>query len=70
VDEGSAHVTRTDAAADIGLDAGDLAAVYLGGWRAADLARAGRVAELTAGSLARLDRLLRVDAAPWCPQIF
>jgi len=70
VDDGSARASRTDAVPDLSLDVGDLAAVFLGGWRIADLARANRVAELTPGSLARLDRLLRVDAAPWCPQIF
>ena len=70
VDDGQATCSRTEATADLALDASDLAAVYLGGWRVTALGLAGRAAELSAGAARRLDALLAVDAAPWCPWVF
>lgn len=61
---------RTEDAADLALAVGDLGSVYLGGFRFADLARAGRVDELQPGAVARADTLFRTDAAPWCAEIF
>lgn len=61
---------RTTAPADLALDVGDLASVYLGGFTWAQLARAGLVEELVAGALVRADALFRTDRAPWCPEIF
>jgi predicted acetyltransferase len=61
---------RTTAPADLGLDVGDLASVYLGGFTFAELSRAGFVDELSGGALARADALFRTDRAPWCPEIF
>jgi predicted acetyltransferase len=52
----------------LGVDA--LGSAYLGGFSFTQLARAGRVEELTEGALARADALFRTDAAPWCPEIF
>jgi hypothetical protein len=46
-----------------------LGSTLLGGFTFAQLARAGR-AEGTTGGLARADTLLRVERAPWCPEIF
>jgi len=66
----AAVVERTDGPADLSLDVADLAAAYLGGIRVADLARAGRVAELTAGALRRADALFASDRAPWCATMF
>jgi predicted acetyltransferase len=65
-----ARVTRTQRSADLALDAGDLAALYLGGTTFAQLLLAGRGEELTAGAGQRLDALLHTDLAPWCPLIF
>ncbi len=61
---------RTDADPDLRLDVADLATPYLGGFTFAQLARALRVEELTAGAIARADALFRSDRAPWCPEIF
>ncbi len=61
---------RTTADADLACDVTALGSVYLGGFRLAQLARAGRVTELRAGALARADALLPSDRAPWCPEIF
>lgn len=61
---------RTTAPAELALDVGDLASVYLGGFTFADLFRAGLVEELVEGALVRADPLFRTDGAPWCPEIF
>jgi predicted acetyltransferase len=63
-------VRRTARRADVRLDVQALAAAYLGGFSFAELARAGRVEEVARGGLARADALFRVDAKPWCPEIF
>ena len=58
------------AAPIVRLDVQALASAYLGGFTFADLARAGRVEEAARGGIARADALFRVDAKPWCPEIF
>ncbi len=55
---------------DVRLDVQALGAAYLGGFSFARLAAAGRVEEAARGGLARADALFRVDAAPWCAEIF
>lgn len=70
VDDGHARVARTDADPDLALDCGDLAALYLGAMTPARLVLAGRVREVTPGAASRAGGMLRVDLAPWCPQIF
>jgi len=65
-----ATVERTDAPADLALDVADLAAAYLGAFRLSDLARAGRVEELTPGALRAADTLFAADRAPWCATMF
>ena len=55
---------------DLRLDVQALASAYLGGFTFADLARAGRLEETARGGIARADALFRVDAKPWCPEIF
>ena len=64
--DAAAIVERTDAPADLALDVADLAAAYLGGFRVSDLARAGRVEELSRGALRRADALFAADRTPWC----
>lgn len=55
---------RTDALADLALEAPDLAAAYLGGVSFATLARAGLVRELAAGAIARADALFATSPGP------
>ena len=63
-------VERTEDDADIRLDMRDLAAMYLGGFRFAELLQAMRGEELTEGATVRLDKMFRTDRAPCCPEIF
>ncbi len=61
---------RVTDSADISLSAGALAAAYLGGGKLGQLAAAGHVRELTAGSLARLAAAMSWEPAPWNCTIF
>ena len=70
VTAGLATVTRSDAEADLAMDANDLASLYLGGFSLATLADAGRIVELRSGALAVGDGLFTTALAPWCPQDF
>jgi predicted acetyltransferase len=70
VTDGHARATRTQAEPDLELDANDLGSLFLGGFSATALARAGRVVELRAGGLADADRLFPTAVMPWCPQEF
>jgi predicted acetyltransferase len=70
VSEGRARVARAEEAADLALDANDLASMFLGGFTATALAAAGRVAELRPGALAVADGLFPTATKPWCPQEF
>lgn len=55
---------------DLVCDVRDLAAAYMGGVRMSALARAGRVAEESAGAATRADAMLAWDVSPWCPNVF
>lgn len=68
--EGKAQVTQGGRDVDLSLDAGDLGAAYLGGISFNQLARAGRVAELTPDAVPRADAMFRSDRAPWHPENF
>ena len=70
VSEGRGRVARTEEAADLALDANDLASMFLGGFTATALAAAGRVVELRPGALAVADGLFPTATKPWCPQEF
>jgi len=65
-----ASVTPFTADPDLTLDTSDLAAVYLGAFNVADLARAGRVGECRPGAVAAADRLFATTVAPWCSTMF
>ena len=69
---GGARVGRIGAATDVdlALDISDLAAVYLGAFRFADLARAGRVRECRPGGLAAADALFLTARRPGIPTMF
>ena len=64
--DGAASVTRApdSVAVDLALDISDVAAVYLGAFRFADLRRAGRVREARPGAVARADALFATEVAP------
>ncbi len=68
--DGPGAVARTEARPDLRLDVADLAAVYLGAFRFADLARAGRVVELRPGALDEADRAFAATVPAWCPTMF
>jgi len=61
---------RTDADVELACDITALGTGYLGWISFAQLARAGRVAELRPGAIARADALFRGERAPWCPEVF
>jgi predicted acetyltransferase len=65
-----ATVSRSEDAPDITLDIADLGTAYLGTFRFADLARAGRIEERTAGAVARLDRLFPSANRAWTSTMF
>jgi predicted acetyltransferase len=67
---GTAAVERTTRDADLVLDSTDLGAAFLGGTRLTELAGAGRVRELTPGTLIPASRAFLGDHAPYCPEVF
>ena len=62
--------TRTDAAADLALDADVLGSAYLGGVPFTHLHEAGRVEELRPGAVAQAERMFSWHPLPWCLEIF
>ena len=68
IDGGS--VRRSSRRPDVRLDVQALGSAFLGGFSFARLAAAGRVEEVARGGLARADALFRVEAAPYCCEIF
>jgi predicted acetyltransferase len=70
VSAGTADVRPSSDAADLTLDATDLAATYLGGVTFAQLAAARRVVEAQPGAIEAADRLFGVSRAPWAPSVF
>lgn len=67
---GSGGVERTDDAADLALGVQELGSIYLGGFGATELARAGLVRELTEGAAMRANALFATPRKPWTPEIF
>jgi len=70
VTAGEATVEPTSDPADLALDTTDLAAVYMGAFSFADLAKAARTEEVTSGARARADALFHTDVRPWCSTAF
>ena len=68
--DGTAEVAPTTDAPDLALDIGTLACAYLGTFRFADLARAGRVQELTPGALLVADTMFLPSRAPYSNTFF
>jgi predicted acetyltransferase len=67
---GATGVERTDDPPDLALGVQELASIYLGGFGATELARAGLVRELTAGAATRANTLFATPRKPWTPEIF
>jgi predicted acetyltransferase len=61
---------RTNDEPDLRLPVQSLGSALLGGLSFASLRRAGRLAEVKDGAIARGDSLFRWDRHPWCPEIF
>ncbi len=68
--DGTATIDRADAAPDVTLGIAELGALYLGGIRADQLARAGRITASDPAAIRRLDALHAVGRQPWCPAGF
>ncbi|MGL6278228.1 MAG: GNAT family N-acetyltransferase [Gaiella sp.] len=64
------RVRRVRQRADVRVDVQTLGAAFLGGFSFAELAAAGHVDEARRGGIARADAVFRVDAQPWCPEVF
>ncbi|MBU8550488.1 GNAT family N-acetyltransferase [Streptomyces rochei] len=65
-----AYCAPTTESADLVLDVGELAALWLGDASAVRLAALGRVREERAGAARVADALLRTSRRPWCPDMF
>ncbi|RJQ87694.1 GNAT family N-acetyltransferase [Amycolatopsis panacis] len=63
---GPGGAERTGATADLELDVDTLAMLYLGEWRPALLALAGRITGADEKTLARTETLFRTEQNPWC----
>jgi predicted acetyltransferase len=68
--DGRMDVATTKGAPDLELDIGTLACAYLGAFRFADLARAGRIVEHTPGALQTADVLFTPSRAPYSNTFF
>ncbi|MBC9730267.1 GNAT family N-acetyltransferase [Streptomyces sp. TRM68367] len=67
--EGASCAATTESA-DLTLDVGELATLWLGDESAVRLAALGRVREERAGAAREADALLRTSRRPWCPDMF
>ncbi|MFD9542672.1 GNAT family N-acetyltransferase [Streptomyces sp. NPDC060022] len=70
VSPSGASCTPTTQSADLTLDVGDLATLYLGDESALRLAALGRVEENRAGAAASAEAVFRTARRPWCPDMF
>jgi predicted acetyltransferase len=61
---------RTDASADLALDASALGSAYLGAVSFAQLREGFRLEELSDGAAQRADAIFEWRPLPWCPEIF
>lgn len=68
--DGAAECTCSSRPADLSLDAGTLAAAYLGGVSFGTLRSAGRIRENTPGAVELADAMFSVATAPFCSTDF
>lgn len=67
---GPGGARRTEAAADLVLDADTLGMLYLGQWSATALAQTGRIEVRDPAAVTRADELFTTVTAPWCGTFF
>ncbi|MFC5636177.1 GNAT family N-acetyltransferase [Streptomyces bullii] len=69
-EDGTGSCTPTTRSADLALEVGELATLWLGDESAVRLAALGRIREERAGAARKADALLRTSRRPWCPDVF
>ena len=70
IDDSRGSVKKTNDKPDVVMTPADLSALYLGGISSGPLFEAGRINEITTGSLAKLTGMFNTDSAPWCAHYF
>ena len=70
IDDSRCSVKKTTDRPDVVMAPADLSALYLGGIGPGPLFEAGRIKEITAGSLVKLTGMFNTDSAPWCAHYF
>ena len=70
IDDSRGSVKKTTDQPDVVMTPADLSALYLGGISSGPLFEAGRINEITTGSLAKLTGMFNTDSAPWCAHYF
>ncbi len=65
IDGGAAMCEESSASPDLAMSIADLGGIFLGGVRASELARAGRVKELTPRALEKADAAVSSAPQPW-----
>ena len=70
IDDSRGAVKKTTGKPDVVMTPADLSALYLGGMSSGSLSEAGRISELTTGSIAKLTGMFNTDSAPWCAHYF
>lgn len=68
--DGVGKCTPHDGPADVEIALADLATIYMGAHRPAELSRAGRITESREGALRDLEAAFRTDRAPYCGTLF
>ena len=70
IDDSRCYVKKTTDKPDVVMAPADLSALYLGGIGPGPLFEAGRIKEITAGSLVKLTGMFNTYSAPWCAHYF
>ena len=70
IDDSRGSVKKTTDKPDVVMTPADLSALYLGGISSGPLFEAGRINEITTGSLVKLTGMFNTDSAPWCAHYF
>ena len=70
IDDSRGSVKKTNDKPDVVMTPADLSALYLGGIGPGPLFEAGRINEITTGSLVKLTGMFNTDSAPWCAHYF
>lgn len=70
IDDSRGSVKKTNDKPDVVMTPADLSALYLGGISSGPLFEAGRINEITTGSLVKLTGMFNTDSAPWCAHYF